>query len=139
MAYYGSSPWARGTLVQNGVLNVNTRFIPVGTGNTPVGKSEDYTFTVHPRGHGEHINKPATYCRKSGSSPWARGTQRSAKRYTSVTRFIPVGTGNTSTTRAHWRGGSVHPRGHGEHFVSNENHAAFSGSSPWARGTRFVA
>ncbi len=54
MALTGSSPWARGTPATAGQGNRFHRFIPVGTGNTPIYKSLTITITVHPRGHGEH-------------------------------------------------------------------------------------
>ena len=50
----GSSPWARGTLVNDAVINIINRFIPVGTGNTIKSIIFYIVPAVHPRGHGEH-------------------------------------------------------------------------------------
>jgi len=50
-------------------------------------------------------------------------------------RFIPVGTGNTSTLDKRLSRTAVHPRGHGEHSASLHTRRIRSGSSPWARGT----
>ncbi len=52
---YGSSPWARGTLICGSRMNSCTRFIPVGTGNTITLLKVYCSFSVHPRGHGEHL------------------------------------------------------------------------------------
>ncbi len=71
-----------------------------------------------------------------GSSPWARGTQAGVGWKTMLTRFIPVGTGNTSAPVNVPSNKAVHPRGHGEHFSDIKKAANATGSSPWARGTR---
>ena len=91
----GSSPWARGTHSASSVFMRPPRFIPVGTGNTPVTKKKLSRHAVHPRGHGEHISGLRRHERLSGSSPWARGTPRSRRSRKRTRRFIPVGTGNT--------------------------------------------
>ncbi len=51
---FGSSPWARGTHSWTGGRLSNSRFIPVGTGNTFVARERLKPSSVHPRGHGEH-------------------------------------------------------------------------------------
>ena len=71
---FGSSPWARGTHSWTGGRLSNSRFIPVGTGNTLLIESKSLCNPVHPRGHGEHGFVCGMVMTLHGSSPWARGT-----------------------------------------------------------------
>jgi len=71
---------------------------------------------VHPRGHGEHQLRLKWLWMGVGSSPWARGTPFSAYFKKAISRFIPVGTGNTGIERVTNQLLAVHPRGHGEHI-----------------------
>ena len=73
--------------------------------------------------------------RAIGSSPWARGTLPKRRQYTRIARFIPVGTGNTSSRLLPVAIIAVHPRGHGEHCLNSASAVKDIGSSPWARGT----
>ena len=131
----GSSPWARGTHSVFPMPIASGRFIPVGTGNTFEVADEPPPTTVHPRGHGEHLNNDSTSLPYCGSSPWARGTRGSGNRHNFKFRFIPVGTGNTNISRKITHRTSVHPRGHGEHDCASCHPLGHTGSSPWARGT----
>ena len=70
-----------------------------------------------------------------GSSPWARGTQWRETTNSGITRFIPVGTGNTTSKPDPADNSTVHPRGHGEHRCLDHASSISCGSSPWARGT----
>ena len=92
---YGSSPWARGTHTYVIFAFNHCRFIPVGTGNTHHLQWSSSLNTVHPRGHGEHPFVHSLRHPLIGSSPWARGTRPFTPLTPSITRFIPVGTGNT--------------------------------------------
>ena len=111
------------------------RFIPVGTGNTLFNNIPYCSAAVHPRGHGEHCFRDNVGANVGGSSPWARGTQRLGAEDVSPARFIPVGTGNTIEQQRDIFHASVHPRGHGEHFLLGNGQIGLGGSSPWARGT----
>jgi len=134
---HGSSPWARGTRVCTQVANKLNRFIPVGTGNTKPATSTNSNFSVHPRGHGEHLYDLVRVGIRTGSSPWARGTLYVITAHAECVRFIPVGTGNTASVHC-WRTiETVHPRGHGEHINLQRTLEESFGSSPWARGTPF--
>ena len=131
----GSSPWARGTLCMATVRKAPCRFIPVGTGNTGVNCLKTHGNSVHPRGHGEHSGREQFIADACGSSPWARGTHPERRFGSSKSRFIPVGTGNTTCGRFWLNATTVHPRGHGEHTRLRWPQCYRSGSSPWARGT----
>ena len=112
---FGSSPWARGTRAPRLYCSARSRFIPVGTGNTPWLPRLPRARSVHPRGHGEHEIQICCNPTTLGSSPWARGTPVSQWGETVPLRFIPVGTGNTSRHTVTVWVLAVHPRGHGEH------------------------
>ena len=131
----GSSPWARGTPTNALCSLFIKRFIPVGTGNTKYKGGIRYVWTVHPRGHGEHVSFLCVPLFWVGSSPWARGTRKFASSCFSLWRFIPVGTGNTISSAKSLKLIAVHPRGHGEHAPKVEKQIHTHGSSPWARGT----
>ena len=131
----GSSPRARGTLVEYFDDAVHTRFIPAGAGNTVRELFPKLTVTVHPRGRGEHGLAAGGGQTGSGSSPRARGTRSGFLGYSGHDRFIPAGAGNTgSWPRPCWPG-PVHPRGRGEHRLSVATERTVVGSSPRARGT----
>ena len=70
-----------------------------------------------------------------GSSPWVRGTHDLAPILQTTARFIPVGTGNTSTLHHISSINAVHPRGYGEHKKNEVSVKTYNGSSPWVRGT----
>ncbi len=50
----GSSPQARGTLIQSAKVCLFIRFIPAGAGNTAHRMTRAIQQTVHPRRRGEH-------------------------------------------------------------------------------------
>ena len=54
-----------------------------------------------------------------------------------MSRFIPVGTGNTIGLKKPSPLVAVHPRGHGEHHKTTVILCKSTGSSPWARGTPY--
>jgi len=111
----GSSPRARGTLMDETGANKQERFIPACAGNTPGGCPIVAHPPVHPRVRGEH------------TFPWRR-------RETDA-RFIPACAGNTMGARASPRPCAVHPRVRGEHSHPLGVVALGVGSSPRARGT----
>ena len=133
----GSSPLARGTLLDRRGFRENSRFIPAGAGNTPTSSRETISNAVHPRWRGEHNNVSPGVCSILGSSPLARGTRPVCIRPRSCERFIPAGAGNTSNGKVVRIRIAVHPRWRGEHSSIAVCALASAGSSPLARGTRF--
>ena len=73
---YGSSPRARGTPDGDAHPRLGGRIIPACAGNTDIVASAIMTATDHPRVRGEHTFGSASYARRIGSSPRARGTLR---------------------------------------------------------------
>ena len=74
-------------------------------------------------------------CRRTGSSPLARGTPPTGIHAARRRRFIPARAGNTSRPRRVAIAGSVHPRSRGEHRKPPVLEKHRIGSSPLARGT----
>jgi len=110
----------------------------VATGNTELTPPFLDVVTVHPRGYGEHFLFNSRGDSDRGSSPWLRGTQQMTSRTRSLSRFIPVATGNTFSTPSVTSHEAVHPRGYGEHNDIGTTRVQLIGSSPWLRGTRLT-
>jgi len=72
----------------------------------------------------------------SGSSPRARGTRLKQAVQPQKSRFIPAGAGNTNPLLMRYCRSTVHPRGRGEHGLTEDFEPCDFGSSPRARGTR---
>ena len=109
----GSSPQMRGTLVAPGGQKAGHRFIPADAGNTSA--------------------EPDRKVMPDGSSPRMRGTPSPPPAHWWHRRFIPADAGNTSTATARRSNAAVHPRGCGEHKISQYLGKARSGSSPRMR------
>ena len=111
------------------------RFIPARAGNTSPSPTHCRALPVHPRSRGEHLPPYSPELKPHGSSPLARGTQRSPVTGASRTRFIPARAGNTSASPSAPSPTTVHPRSRGEHTTAVRVPLAEAGSSPLARGT----
>ena len=79
-----------------------------------------------------------TALRWLGSSPRARGTLPIERRQLPGDRFIPAGAGNAREIPGRIGPTPVHPRGRGERRALLRRLSQPSGSSPRARGTRFL-
>ena len=80
---------------------------------------------------------PVTVC--GGSSPLARGTRGTDDSETVPAGLIPARAGNTNLTISSTSTSRAHPRSRGEHSDLSESRRQSPGSSPLARGTRFIA
>ncbi len=134
----GSSPHARGTPHEPCQKHKQPRFIPACAGNTVYAARIRSFLPVHPRMRGEHATTGGRIKETCGSSPHARGTPQFNAVHARHQRFIPACAGNTyqSTGRSAFR--SVHPRMRGEHVRKPCGALMMLGSSPHARGTRYV-
>ena len=135
----GSSPPARGTHGERLVGRLVLRFIPARAGNTQEMRRPSGPHPVHPRPRGEHQEGQVAYILQHGSSPPARGTPPHGIRPRSKHRFIPARAGNTKRVKWPTSSNTVHPRPRGEHHHMASAHEVNTGSSPPARGTRFLA
>ena len=70
----GSSPLARGTLLERRACKVRHRLIPARAGNTGRRLRMSMPTAAHPRSRGEHYKFAGSTGLTFGSSPLARGT-----------------------------------------------------------------
>ena len=131
----GSSPHARGTLLEAGHPLAEGRFIPACAGNAHRAGSADTGQSVHPRMRGERATGCLAYSIRVGSSPHARGTPGPAACRSERPRFIPACAGNALLPVVPSPLPPVHPRMRGERGVEVCLKDTTPGSSPHARGT----
>ena len=131
----GSSPHARGTLLQLGNLGGHGRFIPAYAGNASARRYKWPEWPVHPRMRGERISTARGSNSAPGSSPHARGTRRPRVHGQHRRRFIPACAGNAPPARRRACPPTVHPRMRGERMAQADDGIKLDGSSPHARGT----
>ncbi|VAO33218.1 Domain of uncharacterised function (DUF2825) [Klebsiella pneumoniae] len=132
----GLSSLARGTLQLDARMNLLTRFIPAGAGNTCIIFPHSVIFPVYPRWRGEHSGQTIGCPSRRGLSPLARGTLTVDFHTYWQVRFIPAGAGNTEFQSVSKRRYSVYPRWRGEHAIRAALPGVLDGLSPLARGTR---
>ena len=151
----GSSPPARGILVELRPQRLNLRFIPACAGNTAARATTSRQIPVHPRLRGEYFTAGSIRTSSFGSSPPARGIQSVANVLPISNRFIPACAGNTHVrygsdlpqtgssppargirreSKCRTQAPAVHPRLRGEYHEVNMADDSVDGSSPPARG-----
>ena len=114
----GSSPLARGLRLRPGPRQEPGGIIPARAGFTP---------PTPGTGHG-----------RSGSSPLARGLQPAGHTHAQGPRIIPARAGFTDAPARSARAAGDHPRSRGVYHPSGPGGSQPAGSSPLARGLRFV-
>ena len=112
---------------------------PRARGNAGQMKEIVWGRAVHPRVRGERFLLRSGARRKTGSSPRARGTRRSPLEFRQRYRFIPACAGNACAGSGRRPPRAVHPRVRGERQYPNVLISYFFGSSPRARGTRYLS
>ena len=131
----GLSPCVRGTGRTGARYRQSTGFIPVRTGNGLKSTIISTILSVYPRAYGERRAKRCAHKRQVGLSPCVRGTGAGNRAFKSVSRFIPVRTGNG---RNRWHSGiclPVYPRAYGERERLPWPYMMGCGLSPCVRGT----
>jgi len=131
----GSSPRARGTLLEVGEVDAGVGLIPACAGNTRASRTAPPCARAHPRVRGEHSNQVAASGRRGGSSPRARGTPRARPPRHGGRWLIPACAGNTRSRHSRPSWTPAHPRVRGEHRLAPLLQVRDDGSSPRARGT----
>ena len=131
----GSSPLARGTLIEGAQEAAVKRLIPARAGNTDTTEGSSTVNPAHPRSRGEHTWEHVGLFGIPGSSPLARGTLQDPPASFVSPRLIPARAGNTCRPYACSAGDPAHPRSRGEHPLAVTTENVRLGSSPLARGT----
>ena len=111
----GSSPRMRGAPVKPCSAASASGFIPAHAGSTKGACFTRFSFSVHPRACGEHINRSAVDGSEYGSSPRMRGARILLASNGKCKRFIPAHAGSTQSGALHQPHQPVHPRACGEH------------------------
>ena len=132
----GSSPHARGPLIDEEMLCDEIRFIPACAGSTIHPTRPAFHSWVHPRMRGVHLSPPKAIVISAGSSPHARGPHIITFHPMLQPRFIPACAGSTEQDMSDDVFCEVHPRMRGVHLVCSLRYRSARGSSPHARGPR---
>ena len=132
----GSSPHARGALVEHVFAARQIGIIPACAGSTTASRSRSGASWDHPRMRGEHLERILTVDMSEGSSPHARGAPRRPGPQGVRGGIIPACAG--STAKDVWKAGQEgdHPRMRGEHSGESPAWGMSQGSAPHARGAR---
>ena len=130
----GSSPRMRGAPNTTESWKIAVRIIPADAGSTSPGSHCARRRWDHPRGCGEHLERPLRQGCLEGSSPRMRGAPADQLQRLPVLRIIPADAGSTWPASRAADHAWDHPRGCGEHCLSNRHVGLSLGSSPRMRG-----
>ena len=135
-AMSGSSPLARGLLIEITPHVVPLRIIPARAGFTTAPGIQAMLEADHPRSRGVY-SLPAEVRRVAeGSSPLARGLRAGLGCESPSSRIIPAHAGFTTKTGRRSSPSTDHPRSRGVYFHTPLIAFQTAGSSPLARGLR---
>ena len=130
----GSSPLTRGKHIQESRRLAPPRLIPAHAGKTRGTTVRDRISSAHPRSRGENLGFRGGLESLGGSSPLTRGKRATVYRRVAGPRLIPAHAGKTSAPKMRRDIDTAHPRSRGENAGSEDESAAFCGSSPLTRG-----
>ena len=134
----GSSPLARGLPRPGRRWPGELRIIPARAGFTASSPTERRCTTDHPRSRGVYSPPRTSPPGAAGSSPLARGLLRQDGGEGPLGGIIPARAGFTPEGDVHGGPAGDHPRSRGVYHVWAVMVAAWSGSSPLARGLRRI-
>ena len=130
----GSSPLARGLLVEVDSRTMCTRIIPARAGFTQHYRRGGRPREDHPRSRGVYLLYLLRRLALQGSSPLARGLPIGWKPSNNDSRIIPARAGFTFSESPGTRHASDHPRSRGVYGMLPTLGVLATGSSPLARG-----
>ena len=130
----GSSPLARGLLLEEMQFLMGTRIIPARAGFTAASAAMAFARADHPRSRGVYSGEIFAPTLRYGSSPLARGLLAATVTASAEAGIIPARAGFTAVLREN--GGRVgdHPRSRGVYRLERIEQDVTEGSSPLARG-----
>ena len=131
---WGSSPLARGGLVDWLRVTVPAGLIPARAGRTTGVGCATSTARAHPRSRGADAERELDVVQQSGSSPLARGGQATIEDGATYIGLIPARAGRTCPLLGSRPAQRAHPRSRGADRDSWIPWASNVGSSPLARG-----
>ena len=132
----GSSPLARGLLVDPFARPLPFGIIPARAGFTSESPIPHVLNTDHPRSRGVYFWLVAAQVDELGSSPLARGLRTKYDPRKSERRIIPARAGFTDSMLWRWTPERDHPRSRGVYPEGFKQSIRGIGSSPLARGLR---
>ena len=132
----GSSPHARGALIDHKDRLLVVGIIPACAGSTLIERASHARMRDHPRMRGEHMGYKYIGKLSQGSSPHARGALPLLSKRKKHQRIIPACAGSTPLVPYLAVDVGDHPRMRGEHGLFLFVATAAAGSSPHARGAR---
>ena len=137
--YLGSSPHARGAPLRGFAARGRSGIIPACAGSTPATACRPSRSRNHPRMRGEHGLRHERRRLAGGSSPHARGAPGRRRGQGRIPGIIPACAGSTDVFAKIGKRRRDHPRMRGEHALALLAAGLVLGSSPHARGARYVA
>ena len=131
---HGSSPLARGLLLEGAPRQAIVRIIPARAGFTCHSVTLHASPWDHPRSRGVYSTTAPNDPPLAGSSPLARGLLVISWRRSFLLRIIPARAGFTALSAGAGEVLGDHPRSRGVYRTSSTTSSNNSGSSPLARG-----
>ena len=113
--------------------------IPARAGTTNNSVLERGFNRAHPRSRGDHNDEWGSVNMDAGSSPLARGPQSAHDGKATTFGLIPARAGTTVFPRRTPGVAGAHPRSRGDHYPPGNAAGVDGGSSPLARGPRFLS
>ena len=130
----GSSPHARGLLVDRHRIKLTPRIIPARAGFTADGFQWCHGHQDHPRTRGVYVMMTSGSGMRFGSSPHARGLPPQPRKRAAQRRIIPARAGFTAGKPLRGAVSVDHPRTRGVYVFGASEVGSAAGSSPHARG-----
>ena len=135
----GSSPLARGLLLNSIGVDLTARIIPARAGFTPFGQCSTCYTSDDPRSRGVYGRYRSRCGPVGGSSPLARGLLHRIRQAVVEARIIPARAGFTYSLTHQKPGIWDHPRSRGVYDQYGSPGFGSPGSSPLARGLLAVS
>ena len=136
---FGTSPRARGKPLNPPRTGCTVGNIPACAGKTDFLYHSGRFFWEHPRVRGENKCLKIGFGDRKGTSPRARGKRQKSPPVASSDGNIPACAGKTIWAWGQCFENQEHPRVRGENLTTATGVSAWWGTSPRARGKRFLA